>query len=359
MITKNNKLQERIILIITSINQLNNFLSFFLKNNLIGNKKIYLFIFSDTMPDQLISYLMQYIKNFTNVEIVDMRRKSIKSNQKFFNIRLFNVFYYYFVFLKKIIQIKKKFTIPYISTYSKMQYPILFLISFLSSSKIFFIEDGLANYIPHSRNQKISESFYLKKFMMLNKSRIQIIQLAKSRIDYSGLFKQPSLSDEHYLDNREVYKKFIEQSLSKKLPHNPKCILIGTRHDTANFNYYKNLYIKTLFEIKKKYSYSPEQILFFVHPREETIYIKELVKCLSNYSNITTGPSVIVEDYLSQNSLETVIGAFSSVLIYAKSIFNKNHVYYINHFKKPNENNENNDKYVKVFHSLDIKNFFN
>jgi sulfur relay (sulfurtransferase) DsrF/TusC family protein len=344
MITKNNKSQEGIILIITSFNQLNNFLSFFLKNNLIDNKKIYLFIFSDTMPEYLISYLMAYIENFTNVEIVDMRRKSIKFKKNFFNIRLFNIFYYYFVVLKKIIQVKKKITISYISTYSKMQKPILFLISFFSSSKIFFIEDGLANYIPHNRNQKISESFFFKNFMMLNKSRIQIIQLAKSRLDYSGLFKQPFLSDTHYLDNREVYKKFIEQSLNKKLPYKPKCILIGTRHDPANFDYYKNLYIKTLFEIKKKYSYSSEQILFFLHPREETIYIEELIKCLSNYSNITTGSSVIVEDYLSQNNLETVIGAFSSSLIYAKSIFNKGHVYYINHFKKPNESNENNDK---------------
>ena len=359
MILKQNNKQEGIILIITSFNQLNNFLSFFLKKNLIGKKKIFLIIFSDTIPDLLISYLREYIEKFAIVEVVDMRRKSIKFEQKFFSIKFFKVFFYYFFVLKKILQIKKLFTISHISTYSKMQHPILILITFLSSSKIFFLEDGLANYIPHDRNKKISESIYLKKFMILNKSRIRILQLAKSRMDYSGLFKQSFLKEENYLDNRGLYKLFIENSLNKKLPLKPKCILIGTRHDPDNFNYYKNLYLKTLSEIRKKYSYSPEQILFFLHPREELVYIEELRKCLSNYSNITTVSSIIVEDYLAQNNIEIVVGAFSSALIYAKSIFNKNHVYYIDHFKKPNESSENNDKYVRVFHLLDIKNFFN
>ena len=46
---------EAIILMITSFNQLYNFLSYFNEKNLIRNKKIYLTIFSDHIPEELIS----------------------------------------------------------------------------------------------------------------------------------------------------------------------------------------------------------------------------------------------------------------------------------------------------------------
>ena len=358
MIPKNNKSQEGIILIITSFNQLNNFLSFFLEKKLIGKKKIYLIIFSNDIPEKLISYLREYIEKFAIVEVIDMRRKSIKFKHNFLNIRLFKVFYYYLFVLKKILEIKKSTRITYLTTYSKIQFQALLFMIFLARSKIFIIEDGIANYIFHPRYKKISTSFYLlKKFLMLNKSRIFILKLAKSRTDYSGLLSQLLLREENYFDNREVYKKFIENSLDKKLFIKPKCILIATKHLPHTFEYYKNLYIKTLFEMNKKYHYSPEQILFFPHPREESVYIEELVKTLSSYSNIANVSSIVVENYLSQNNLETVVGTFSSALYYAKSIFNKNHVYYIDNFKEPNENNENHDKYVRVFHSMGIKNF--
>ena len=356
MISKKNKKQEGIILIITSFNQLNNFLSFFLEKNLIGKKKIYLIILSDTIPEKLILYFRDYIEKFAIVEVVDMRRKSIKFREKFFNIRFFKVFFYYFFVLKKILQIKKSYTILYISTYSKIQYSILFFITFLSPSKIFIMEDGVGDYIPHNSNKKISKSTYLKKFLMLNKSRIHILQLAKSRTDYSGLLNEPYLKKEQYFNNREIYKRFTENSLDKKPFLKPKCILIGTKHLPHTFSYYLNLYIKTLLEINKKYSYSPEQILFFPHPRDEAIYIEKLEKNLSNYSNIATVSSIVPENYFSQNNLETVVGTLSSALYYAKSIFNKSHVSYIENFKEPNETH---DEYVGIFHSLGIKNFFN
>ena len=60
----------------------------------------------------------------------------------------------------------------------------------------------------------------------------------------------------------------------------------------------------------------------------------------------------MVENYLSQKNLETVIGTFSSSLYYAKSIFNKKHVYYIDFLRHPNENDEILDKYVSIFNSL-------
>ena len=61
MTSKKNKKQEGIILIITSFNQLNNFLSFFLEKKLIGKKKIYLIILSDDIPEKLISYFIFFI----------------------------------------------------------------------------------------------------------------------------------------------------------------------------------------------------------------------------------------------------------------------------------------------------------
>ena len=94
---KQNKKQEGIILMITSFNQLNNFLSFFLEKNLINKKKIYLVIFSDYFPDDLILQFKQYIEKFAKVELVDLRRKNIK-----LKINFFKVFFYYLLVFKKI-----------------------------------------------------------------------------------------------------------------------------------------------------------------------------------------------------------------------------------------------------------------
>ena len=257
MITKKNKKLDGIILFITSFNQLNNFLSFFLEKNLIGKKKIYLIILSDNIPEQLILYFREYIQKFATVEIVDMRRKSIKFKKNFFNIRLFHTLFFYFFILKKILQIKKSHVIHDIITYSKIQFTTLFFMIFFSSSKIFFIEDGMGDYMSHRVNKKLLASIYFKTFLMLNKSRIYILQLARTRKDYFGLLNQPYLKKINYFDNRKVYKKFTENSLDKKQFFKPKCILIGTKHLPHTFSYYKNLYINTLLEINRKYSYKP------------------------------------------------------------------------------------------------------
>ena len=65
-----NRKQEGIILMITSFNQLYNFLSFFHQKKLMDNTKIYLTIFSDQVPDELILNLKQYIEKFVSVEVV-------------------------------------------------------------------------------------------------------------------------------------------------------------------------------------------------------------------------------------------------------------------------------------------------
>ena len=358
MITKQNKKLDRIILFITSFNQLNNFLSFFLEKNLIGKTKIYLIILSDTIPEQLILHFREYIQKFATVEVVDMRRKSIQFKKNFFNTRLFHIFFYYFFVLKKILQIKKLYVIPYIITYSKIQFTTLFFMIFFSSSKIFFIEDGMGDYISHRANKKLFASIFLKTFLMLNKSRIYILQLARTRKDYFGLLNQPYLKKINYFDNRKVYKKFTENSLDKKLFFKPKCILIGTKHLPHTFNYYKSLYINTLLEINKKYSYSPEQILFLPHPRDESVYIEELKKKLVNYSKISTISSIVVENYFFQENLEVIIGTPSSALYYAKSIFNKDQLFYIDHDVTLNIKNESYNNYINVFKSIGVKKFF-
>ena len=359
--------QETILLIITSFNQLNNFLSYFLEKKLIGKNKIYLIIFSDLIPEQLILYFKKYIEKFTIVEVLDLRRKSINFNQKILNLRFFKAFFYYCFVLKKIFQIKKLCIFSYFITYSKIQLSTLFFLIFLSSSKIFIIEDGLRDYVPPNKSIKVSIIiFLLKKILILNKYKVFILQLARSRTDYLGLLNQPFLKKEYFLDNRELFRKFWANNSNKELFLKPKCILIGTKHVSGNFEQFKNLYIKILIEINKKYSFTPDQILFLPHPREKSFYIEELKKNLSDYSNIKTTSSIVVENYLSQNNLEIVVGTFSSALYYAKTIFKKNHVYYIDYFKPPNENNkqldrENDEKiirYVNIFHSLNINKIF-
>ena len=55
-------------------------------------KKIYLIIFSDHVPEELILNLKQYIEKFVSVEVLDMRPKTIKPKIKFFQIRAFKLF---------------------------------------------------------------------------------------------------------------------------------------------------------------------------------------------------------------------------------------------------------------------------
>ena len=359
---ENNQKKEGIILMISSFNQLYNFLSFFHQKKLINNKKIYLTIFSDQIPEKLISQMRQYIAKFADVEIVDMRRKSIKFKKKFFKY-----FSYYFFVLKKLFQIKKSLTIPFILISGRMQIPVLCFISFLSSSKLFFMEDGIGEYVPWDKRQKpFFLFFYLwNKFLKMNKSRIRVLQLAKSRKDYFKNLNQPFLKKEYYYDNRELYKNFIKNKLEKQLSFKPKCIIIGTNpvvnnsiSETRNFDYLKNLYIETLSEVNKRYSYSPDQILFFPHPRTKLLYHDNFVKSLSNYSNIHPISSIIVEHYLNQENLEIVIGSQSSALYYAKTIFNKEHVYYLDNEMELQKDGQYKNL-LNTFEAAGIKKFFN
>jgi len=359
---ENNQKKEGIILMITSFNQLYNFLSFFYKKKLIDNKKIYLTIFSDHIPEKLISQMKQYIEKFVDVEIVDMRRKSIKFKTKFFKY-----FSYYFFVLKILFQIKKTLTVPFILVSGRMQIPVLCFIGFLSSSKLFFMEDGVGEYVPWDKRQKpFFLLFYLwNKFLKINKSRIRILQLAKSRKDYFKNLNQPFLKKEYYFDNRELYKNFIKNSLEKKLSFKPKCIIIGTNpvlnnsiSEARNFDYLKNLYIETLSEVNKRYSYSPDQILFFPHPRTKLLYHDNFVKSLSNYSNIHSISSIIVEHYFNQENLEIVIGSQSSALYYAKTIFNKEHVYYLESEMELQKDGQYKNL-LNTFEAAGIQKFFN
>ena len=161
--SKKYKKQEAIFFIITSFNQLYNFLSYFEENKLIKNKKIYFTIFSDLIPNELILEIKKYIEKFASVEILDMRRKNIPN---ILNINILKIFFYYFFILRKIFQLKKVLNISYILVSGRMQIPILFLMYFFSSSKIFFAEDGVGEYVPYANSEKKPIFFFLlKKFL--------------------------------------------------------------------------------------------------------------------------------------------------------------------------------------------------
>ncbi len=354
---------EAIILMITSFNQLYNFLSYFSEKKLISNKKIYLTIFSDHIPEKLISQMMKYIEKFTAVEIIDMRRKSIN-----YKIKFLKYFYYYFVVLKKIFEIKRFFNISSISVSGRIQIPILCFLSFFSSSKLYFMEDGVGEYVPWAKKgqKPFLLLFYLwNKFLKINKSRVRILQLAKSRTEYFKNLNQPFLREEYYYDNRKFYKNFIKNNFEKQLSFEPKCILIGTNpihkntiSEENNFNYLKNLYVETLSEVKKRYSYSKDEILFFPHPRTKLHYRDNLTESLYDYSNIHTISSIIVEHYLNHKNLEIVIGSMSSALYYAKTLFNREHVYYLDNEMELQQDGELKNL-LNTFKAAGIKNFFN
>ena len=88
------KTKKPLFLIITSFNQLYNFLSFFLEKKILKNSKIYLIIFSDYIQCLILEF-EKYIKKFAEVEIVQLTRKSVNYKIKFF---------YYFCVFKKIFE---------------------------------------------------------------------------------------------------------------------------------------------------------------------------------------------------------------------------------------------------------------
>ena len=77
------------------------------------------------------------------------------------------------------------------------------------------------------------------------------MQLAKSKNDYVGLFNEKIIKNLNFINNRKLFVNFLEKKSEKKSILKPKCILIGTKNLPHTFDYYKNLYIKTLDEIKK------------------------------------------------------------------------------------------------------------
>ena len=137
MILKNNEKSDGIFLIISSFNHIYNFFSFFIKKKFIIKKKIYLLIISDFIPLELVSKFKIFLEQYTEVEIIDLRRRVLKPKLKIFKI------IYYIKIFEKVLKIKKKVNIEFICTYSRLQYPILLIFYTFPFSKIFFLEDGI------------------------------------------------------------------------------------------------------------------------------------------------------------------------------------------------------------------------
>ena len=348
------KKQDGIILMITSFNQLYNFISFFLKKNLIKDKKIYLIIFSDQIPDTLIFNLKKYIENYVSVEVIDLRREFNRSKIKFFQIKFLKIIFYYYLVFKKIFELKQKTNISFFSISGRMQIPVLCFMVLFSYSKFFLIEDGVGNYVPRNNYQKKQLSWiFLEYFLKINKSRIRILQLAEPGTKYHFILNQPFLKKEYLIDNRKNYTDLLK-SLEKKLFFKPKCIIIATNPLQSTIDYYIKLYTKTVITLNKKYPFKPDEILFFFHPRTNSAYRNQLNNSLSDYVTIHPTSSFIVENYLSQENLELVIGSLSSALYYAKTIFKKNNVYHLD-----DNTSMHYENFVKVFDSVGVKKFFN
>lgn len=358
MTSKTNCKQAGIILMITSFNQIYNFLSYFNQNKLMKNTKVYLTIFSDHIPDKLILEFKEYIEDFAKVEILDLRRKSLITYK--LKIRFLRIIFYYFFILKKIILLKKTSVISNILVSGRMQIAVLCFLNYFSKSKIFLIEDGIGEYVPYHQSEKKPVLFFLfKRFCKKNTSRIFVLQLAKDKSCYSRLLNQYYLKKENYCENIELYINFLKNISKEKYLFKPKCLMIGTVPSVHNnLEHLKNLYIKTLTEINQKYFYSSDQILFLPHPRTQITDYEKLTKILSKYSTVHEPSSIIVENYLLQENIELIVGGLSSSLFYAKTIFEKKRVFYIDH-KSLLLDSEKNQNFIKTFEKVGIKNFFN
>ena len=241
-----------------------------------------------------------------------------------------------------------------------MQIPVLFLMYIFSKSKIFFAEDGVGEYVPYANSEKKPIFFFfLKKFLKKNTYRIKILQLSKSNKDYLRILNQQFLNEECYLNNVELYKRFLKNNSKDIKSFKPKCIIIGTlppiQSDIVGI---KDLYTKTMLEINKRYSYSSEEILFFPHPRMKFSHYADLLKNLSNYSKVQTPSSLIVENCLIEDDIELVVGSLSTALYYAKKIFSKNEVFYLDYVESSKAKDKDRN-FLNAFEAAGIKNFFN
>ena len=208
MILKNNEKSDGIFLIISSFNHIYNFLSFFIKKKFIIKKKIYLLIISDFIPLELVSKFKIFLEQYTEVEIIDLRRRVLKPKLKIFKI------IYYIKIFEKVLKIKKKVNIEFICTYSRLQYPILLIFYTFPFSKIFFLEDGIGEYIINKKkDKKLLINIFLKKFFEKNKKRIFILQLSKNIKDYKRTLNHKFFNKENYLENKINYKSFIKKIL--------------------------------------------------------------------------------------------------------------------------------------------------
>ena len=112
-----------------------------------------------------------------------------------------------------------------------------------------------------------------------------------------------------------------------------------------------------MIEINIRYSYFPEQILFFHIQELSRLILNELFKSLSNYSKVQRPSSLVVENYLLENDLELVVGSLSTALYYAKIIFGKNNVFYLNHVKSLGKKDKDKN-FLNAFEAVGIKKFF-
>ncbi len=253
---------------------------------------------------------------------------------------------------------------PILAISGRMQIPIFLLMFCFKSSTIFLMEDGLGEYIPYANNEKKPLFFFiLNKFLKLNNEKIQILQLAKSRDNYFRILNPLYLKKENYFYNRDIYRNFIKKNFENDLAYRTKCIVIGTNPLIQNFDHLKDLYVRILLSIKKKYSFTSDQVLFFYHPRTNPSFKLELNKILSNYANIHPISPIIVEHYLSLDTVDTVVGSISSALFYAKTIFNKKNVYFLNDIipsdlQNKLKNNERLKSDIETMKNLGIKQFF-
>jgi len=358
---KNKVKQDSILLIISSFNQLINCFSFFFEKKLFIKKKIYLIILSSNIPKELILSLIKFIKKFTLVQVVYIRQNSIKSDKKFFNLKLFKLIFYYFSLLQKISKIKKLSSVSYVVSYSKIQFSTLLIMILNSSCKFIFLEDGLVDYVFTEKinfKKKILH-FFFKKFIDIKRTKIKILQLANSNEHYKGFLGKLLFKKKFYYNNIENYKKFIQINFNSKNKLNikkTKCIIVGTKVLPQNFKYYKDMYIKISHALNKKYSLSKEEIIFFAHPREKKVYLEKFKNSLSNILSFHNNFSSPIEKHIHQTNFDTIIiGSPSTSLIYAKTIFKKKNVYYFDTYINSKDSYKLSALYNNLFKSLRIK----
>ena len=366
------------ILAITSIHQLIVGLACMEKNKKESDLyNDYLLINNTMLNDEAVESIKNISENFKFSKIIDFRQrlewvkeyKNFGFNKysqlfpKIFRLLIQNFLYYQVYQYKALKKVMSELT-KMIDTDSKKQIylryklslPEKLLLHTFVSSDIYLFEDGLGDYIPKSEFKDFNNFISFKSFIikikkiilkMFGKDKDQHLLIDKMVYErIKGIYelinnrdgwKKQDLLMKASINPVDIKAKFIAvlKQLDKSLFLNEICdnsiIYLPSIYSARDKKMYPGewcsledeiLYIDQIIQSIEKL-YPDSKIILKTHPRSPQYLIDEYVMNFNYKLTILGSINCPGEVLFLDNKVKAVVGGFTSSLIYAKNIFNK------------------------------------